>query len=106
MKRRLLAFEAPAPGRFRLLGILALLFIAGQLLAAAHVASETDYLLDHARSSCAACLAGSASDDPSLLTVTVEKPVLVISLAIVIAKADWIFSTPFAAASARAPPAA
>jgi len=98
------ALQPFASGRNRLLGLLALLFVAAQLIVAAHAASGTDYLLDHSPTSCAACLAGSSPGDPTLLTVSAEKPIFNFSRAVAVEKAERLSPRSVAAAHARAPP--
>lgn len=104
MRSSALALQPFASGRNRLLGLLAFLFVAAQLIVAAHAASGADYIVDHSPTSCAACLAGSSSGDPSLLTVSAEKPVFIIAPAAVVEKIQRHSPRSVAAAHARAPP--
>ena len=104
MKERAVALESSASGRFRLRRLFAFLFVAAQLIVAAHAAPGTDYLVDHSPASCAACLAGSASDDPALLTVGADKPSFDFVPAFVAERTRRLSSRFLDATRARAPP--
>lgn len=92
------------PSRLRLLGLLAVWFVAAQLFYAAHLGAAPDPLLDHSSTSCAFCLAGAAADDPTLLAAVFAPPTPVYAD---IVRPDELTATPEPlrlAANPRAPP--
>ena len=104
MRGRTATLEIADPGRLRLLGLLALLLVAAQLLFAAHAAAKSDFLLDHSPATCAVCIAGTASGDPELLVVSLAKPVAALCAAEAILAVERVLAFTVAAAPARAPP--
>lgn len=74
MERRLATVEMSRPSRLRLLGLLALWFVAAQLFFAAHLGVPSDPLINHTPSACEFCLAGATADDPTLLVAVLAPP--------------------------------
>jgi hypothetical protein len=96
--------ENARPGRLRLLGLLAFVFIAAQLLYAAHLGAAPDPLLDHSSSTCDYCLAGAAVDDPTLLVAVLTAPTPVFLQAVLPAETAADIQPLRLAADPRAPP--
>lgn len=92
------------PGRARLLALVALLFVAAQLVFGAHAAAQPDYLLDHSPANCAICIAGAVSDDPALHVVGVAEPVPVLGEAATPMPRAEIATPAIFSAEPRAPP--
>lgn len=90
--------------RMRLMGLLALLLAAAQLLYAAHAASSPDDLADHSPSSCEFCLAGALSNDPGSLVVDIAAPRFSVSSVRQPVAAEIIVAGALRAANPRGPP--
>lgn len=95
---------ARADARAQLTALLAGVFIAAQLIFAAHAAAQADDFIDHSPSSCIACLAGAASDDPTLLVFALDRPALLLADIEPPVLRAAIVAPLVRAADARAPP--
>lgn len=88
------------PARFRAAGLFALLFVAAQLLFAAHA----DSLYPHAPQSCEYCLAAAVSDDPNDLVTEIAGPVETVEPVRALAPEREIVARAPLVANSRAPP--
>lgn len=100
MSGRTATLEIANPGRSRLLGLLALLLVAAQLLFAAHA----DDLADHAPQSCEYCLSASISSDPDDLVVELSAPQLSFAQVRSPVAAELVVASALRAANPRGPP--
>lgn len=90
--------------RLRLMGLLALVLVAAQLLFAAHAASGPEDLIDHAPSSCEFCLAAAVSGDPHALVGDLAPPPVSFSSVRRPVAAEIIVVGALRAANPRGPP--
>lgn len=100
LRGRAATLQIADPGRLRLLGLLALLLVAAQLLFAAHA----DDLADHAPQSCEYCLSASISSDPDDLVFEIGAPALSFEFVRSLVAAERIFAAAPRAANPRGPP--
>lgn len=104
MRGLVIMLGEPASRRLRLMGLLALVLVAAQLLFAAHAASAPDDLIDHAPSSCEFCLAAAVSGDPDALVDDIAPPLVSFSSVRQPVAADIIVVGALRAANPRGPP--
>ncbi|NWG92668.1 MAG: hypothetical protein HXY21_09200 [Parvularculaceae bacterium] len=96
--------DVHAGARARAWTLFAVLFVAAQLLFAAHAGAAPDDLLDHSPTSCAFCLAGAVADDPSELSVAAAAPVAILGAARRPVAAEIVASGALGGAQPRGPP--
>lgn len=101
MDVRAIAQGGDEPRRVRLVALFALLFVAAQILFAAHA----DDLSDHAPQSCEYCLAAAVADDPNDLVVELAAPLVSYARARQPVAAVLIVEGALRAANPRGPPA-
>lgn len=90
--------------RARLWALFAVLFVAAQLLFAAHAGASPDDLLDHSPTTCEFCLAGAVADDPAGLSVEVAAPVEILGAVTRPVAAAIVASGALRGAQPRGPP--
>lgn len=96
--------DLDASARTRLWGLFAVLFVAAQVLFAAHAGAAPDDLLDHSPTSCEFCLAGAVADDPAGRSVDVAAPVEILGAVKLPVAAEIVVQGALRGAQPRGPP--
>lgn len=91
---------SPDQRRQRVMGLMALLFVAAQLLFAIH----SDDLAAHAPQSCEYCLAAAISDDPNDLVVEIPAPLVSFDKAQAPVAQEIVIAGALRTSNPRAPP--
>lgn len=100
MTSRVVAAHLGEAGKVRMIGLVALLFAAAQLLFAIH----SDDLAKHAPQSCEFCLAAAVADDPNDLVFAVSAPPVSFEPALAPVTQRFIVARASLSANPRGPP--
>ncbi|MEZ5922074.1 MAG: hypothetical protein R3C60_12075 [Parvularculaceae bacterium] len=97
--------ETPARRRW-LFAAFAALFLAAQLIFAAHTGAGADALSNHAADTCVACMASASAPDPVSLVATIKAPTLALETIEFVSRNVAQRETLQLHANSRAPPVA